>query len=115
MQAVFLQSQPEQLLLVYMHTVGYSANYIQQIRREIRLILEAPDRWNSYEEIMDFYAEQFSNKKASTYFPKIRIIKRFDPEGKLPRDHSDAEAGRHRRSSYHQLTLSPAVPKAPAR
>lgn len=90
-------------LVEHMHTVGYSANYIQQIRREIRLILEAPDKWNSYEEIMDFYSEQFPKKKAATYRPKIGIIKRFDLEGKLPRDSSTAETRQSRENAYFHL------------
>lgn len=90
-------------LVEHMHAVGYSANYIQQVRREIRLILENPDKWNSYEEIMEFYTDQFPKKKASTYCPKIRLIKRFDLEGKLPRDPSNTEAPRRQGRSYSLL------------
>ena len=92
-------------LINHMISAEYSLNYIQQIRREIRLILEQPDRWNTYDEVIAYYEKQCKNnpKKASGFRTKIRLIKRFDLEGKLPRDPDHPKDWNYFDSAYLHL------------
>lgn len=60
-------------LINHMISAEYSLNYIQQIRREIRLILEQPDRWNTYDEVIAYYEKQCKNN------PKSKRVPHKDP------------------------------------
>lgn len=92
-----------QELIAHMQQMGYSQNYIQQIRREIRLILDNPDRWNSYEEIILSYEQQFDTKKAGQSRAKVRLIARFDLDGKLPRDSDHPKDWSYYDNAYQHL------------
>ena len=92
-----------QKLLDHMKTVGYSQNYIQQIRREMRLIIEGHDRWSSYEDIIKDYESIYDSAKAEKLRVEIRLIARFDLEDKLPRDEKNPRDRNYYNNAYSHL------------
>lgn len=92
-----------QELIDHMIAVGYSSDYIQHIRHEIRNILENPDNWDSYEDLIESYMQKYDLDKAQHLRSRIRLIARFDLEGILPRDPDHPKDWNYRDSAYQHL------------
>jgi len=90
------------VLITHMKAVGYSDGYIQQIYHEIRLIIEEPNRWASYEEIVENHEEIIHGKeKHGRLKAIINLIAKFDVYGILPRTGDDRSY--FHQGSYYQL------------
>lgn len=92
-------------LINHMKEMDYSQNYIQQIRREIKILLESPNNWMSYEDFIKSYRikyvgnhKEFIKKKAI-----INLIARFDLNGILPRDLNNLKTHNRLRGAYEEL------------
>ena len=76
-------------LLDHMTSAGYSRNYIQVVRQELRLILENPERWESYEDILRYHQQALTNGKSLSQRKAIlNLIASFDRYGSLPGEES---------------------------